>query len=130
MTLFEPSTSSTFFNLRSLSGLGSDEHRPERFSIPGLKTVEPRFAVPKLDEYAPGQDRMLVGLEDGVWWSQPDIEVGLGQAKGKGKQKAMFEETAELIAEVEARLDWGNLAEAGPSRAKVFKVSHRFSNYE
>lgn len=137
MTLFEPSTSSSLFHLPSLGSPSADQ--PVRYTLPELKRIEPHFALPRLDEYAAGQDRMLVGLEEGVWWGMRGGGC-VDKGKGKARARSLGDATGELAIAIppaeglvddhEAKSEWDKMAErmemgmeaeAGPSRPRTFK---------
>jgi hypothetical protein len=91
--------------------------------VPAMMPIEPRFALPPLDEYVSSPDRLLAGMVDRLGLRR---EPDTGSLE-KGKHKEVVEEVAgekEVDRAVDDSDFWlraGDL-EPGPSRPRRTKV--------
>lgn len=53
--------------------------------LPPLAGPEPMLVLPQLDERSAGVDRMIRGLEDGLWWSRSLMDASLHDLDGRKK---------------------------------------------
>jgi hypothetical protein len=96
----------------------------ERGAFPDISTIEPQFALPRLDEYTPPPDRLLAGLTRPLGLRSQFVS----SAPDKGKQKEevvvrdAHGEHAALTDDSDFWLRAGD-REPGPSRSRMVKVS-------
>jgi hypothetical protein len=115
-------TASKMFSLRPLPLQSEDLG-----ILPAMMPIEPRFALPSLDEYVSSPDRLLAGMVDRLGLRR---EPDTGSLE-KGKHKEVVEEVAgekEVDRAVDDSDFWlraGDL-EPGPSRPRRTKVGPTF----
>lgn len=96
----------------------------ERGALPDISPIEPRFALPRLDEYASSPDRLLAGLTRPLGLRSQFASIP--PDKGKQKEEVVVRDAHVTHAALTDDSDFWLRAgdrEPGPSRSRMVKVS-------